>query len=547
MTHTQQKRYKPWSYHTLKTYTLIIIEYYPFFLLSVVMFPVLPGVHWKSKQTDMLADWFKVTHSVLTTSGVETNPFFLQCIKNEQKGGRVYGWHPDRKRFFYQWATWDAGVPRPAVFELVRESQPCRLYLDVEMVFDVDQGSAWIRNFIDIIGGVLVANGVPPHQTKSLVVSGCRPQGEKYKMSYHVIYPMIFCMNNHLCMKGFIDSCIIPVFLQNTNYTYISKDGASTCVDARVYTRNRLFRICMAPKNPNPTSQGLQPYDSKNGTILTFVNPDDLFRWLLSSTLTGFDQQGCYRITPKPQQVKRPKPSHRNQSNRGTKGKRRKITCLTSDYLQILLCTLLPLLGLHRAQGSSDFFHWVKVGWVIADIFNGDEVGRSLFHLFSSRHSEYSFDSADVYYKPHEQGARADNACTVGTIRHYARQDSPILTNRLLKFIKRIFPDEDKITKTQLVDYNEFISHMAVRIIFLIMIQSPSIEMLSPVGFFHPAITLLNARRKNTPHTLMILKQLYPDTIPPIPVHIAFCILLHTSLSLNRQLTLENLADVLVE
>jgi P4 family phage/plasmid primase-like protien len=80
---------------------------------------------------------------------------------------------------------------------------------------------------------------------------------------------------------------------------------------------------------------------------------------------------------------------------------------------------LMPMISDARA---SDYNQWMSVGWALYNISEGDSRGLDLWCEFSSRCPE-SYDEASCidlwYYKMVKKGI------TMGTLKHYAKQDSP--------------------------------------------------------------------------------------------------------------------------
>lgn len=80
---------------------------------------------------------------------------------------------------------------------------------------------------------------------------------------------------------------------------------------------------------------------------------------------------------------------------------------------------LMPMIADFRAK---EYDQWINIGWVLYNISNGDPRGLELWCEFSSR-CEESYDEATCIEMWYEKMIK--KGLTIGTLRHYAKIDSP--------------------------------------------------------------------------------------------------------------------------
>jgi len=97
----------------------------------------------------------------------------------------------------------------------------------------------------------------------------------------------------------------------------------------------------------------------------------------------------------------------------------------TSKELLQMSQSLLPLLNSSRADDRNE---WMGIGWVLFNIGNGCEDALDQWLEFSSRSDKY--DEAKCIYEWNRMIKRDK---TIGTLKHYAKQDSPQRYTELIK------------------------------------------------------------------------------------------------------------------
>jgi len=166
-------------------------------------------------------------------------------------------------------------------YEVIRIDRKCKLYFDVEAVFD-DKPPQQSGSLSGAIGDLVQAVAkdldidIPVHCVKDVVVlTATRKKKEKWKLSYHIVFHSIFFENNHCAMKNFTDW--MAVLAKKTGVCTINDKIAW---DTAVYTRNRVMRM-MCNMKPGDKDSELMPV--AGDTVLDF-SVDEFRRSLITDT-----------------------------------------------------------------------------------------------------------------------------------------------------------------------------------------------------------------------------------------------------------------------
>lgn len=393
------------------------------------------GIRIMKTQKGMFEDWYKQTAFNRTNIQKET---FLHC--HQPSGRRTFGWHPDRHKFIALWLQYhDMNC---ALYEVIYEMYPARLYFDIECETDEEISSAWLKKLLDVIDNAL-RPVVPAEYLTKQIMNACRIKTDKvthcrtFKISFHVIYPHLVCENNTVVMKKLIQD---HVQTSVSKYPEFRTKGDQTVVDGKVYTKNRHMRICYAVKN-TPDSK-LIPWSLEKWAPITFDDcPEAHIDWLENTFISVKnipDHEKTFLLTyallpqsTSDKQSSKPSRKHKLLSITKQNGKRIRTEKADTKQTRRTLLAFLPLLGMRRAVGADDFFDWLYIGWIIRDACTNAAAGEYWFHLFSKRSPKYSQDAVQSVFNTQSTNSNV----TIGTLIYYAKSDNPLISAAMLKRI----------------------------------------------------------------------------------------------------------------
>lgn len=96
---------------------------------------------------------------------------------------------------------------------------------------------------------------------------------------------------------------------------------------------------------------------------------------------------------------------------------------------------LINILDVHR---SIDRNEWIHVGWILYNIFDGNEAGLNLWLVFSQK-SPAHYDERSCRY---EWSRMVKKNLSMGTLKHIAREDAPDLYNEVMSRYARPYMDK---------------------------------------------------------------------------------------------------------
>jgi hypothetical protein len=119
----------------------------------------------------------------------------------------------------------------PTFCEVLRENVPCKLYFDIEEVLPMAPGTLhnWLyKNFDPVYDAI--KRMLPTQDTECIVLSNCREVDTGYKMSFHIVFPMLV----------FQDQVRVNDFIQSMQSAGLI---LPRCIDMTVYKKFQLFRV----------------------------------------------------------------------------------------------------------------------------------------------------------------------------------------------------------------------------------------------------------------------------------------------------------------
>ena len=137
---------------------------------------------------------------------------------------------------------------RTCMFEVIRDTHPCRAYFDIDVKINYTPTDAartsLVTDMRSAIKMLCSMYSVPSSVSECLVIVHrcCRPPNAVYyKLSYHLILPFIYFDNNYdgslLEWAKTLNELLVPSFSE------IAKMDVSSVVDPRVYNRNQLMSM----------------------------------------------------------------------------------------------------------------------------------------------------------------------------------------------------------------------------------------------------------------------------------------------------------------
>jgi hypothetical protein len=461
-----------------------------------------------TRQEEMFRDWL--------TAVIDKKELTCVMFMQIQRNSRVYAWSANVTEFISEWMRCSS---RPCIFELIKEDAPCRLYFDIESNHTSIPELTWCCDLIATINKSLLGQGIDiKYLTPKVTHAGRWVTSTNYKVSYHIIYSNIICLNNQVIMKRLVS--IVQRDLNTSIYM--------SAIDHKVYTRNRLMRITLSPKQWGAVDCILTPWDHHTGTAVTFNDHEHMRVWVEETILTAhtistddkFMVGHMFFSSDLIPQVRAKRPSaHRRQVN-------------TPNNPTRLVYILLPFLSYERAIGCNGFLDWMTIGWIVRDAFRDDrEEGMYLFHLFSQRSPTYDESSVTAHFLQGCESERTGtNSVGIGTLIHNVRTDSPECANLIAKYTSHTTHGKHKTFEAWMR-----------KVLFIIVCGVLKTDTQIPTEcsiYAHSAFNQADAKLFSSIHSMIGETQnTHHKTI-----YQAWCYIMHTAIHKNKHLTIQLLS-----
>ena len=196
---------------------------------------------------------------------------------------------------------------KTAMCEIIRASNPARLYFDIDCLLaggqphDVRIIDAALA-CIDSASSFAISNGVPPLIAEAIVLKhrcGLKPDGS-YKVSFHMIFPWLLFKNNH---DGLMKEWAVGLDdVLSAKFSDIFDREILTVVDRRVYTSNRILCLtgCVKQSASPEVWAASSPMKVHQLSVSASWTDAEHFQHALVSIPPGFDTAGCFFATRAP-------------------------------------------------------------------------------------------------------------------------------------------------------------------------------------------------------------------------------------------------------